>query len=306
MAIQGPYSSTPLGFNVASAQPIDRRIVVPNAAVRLNNGTPPSNIIINTGVYKGLLVYQQDEERLYAYIGPVPGTAMSGVQTAANWQEIGAGGSAIDAQGELVGDRELAVNTTNGEGTVFNISVDSLPPTYVYNFTGATVPDTSGWTIVNTSGTMRDMVVATSPTTNVASSVVATVTYEVYDSTPTLIETVVQNITLSTYDPVYTGVTGTQPTGFVSNVGSDVLASRTRIERGDQFSVPYTGSGETQYAVVNLPTRLGAPLFTVGGFELVFDNTNRFAAPGNAALIIDRRYTTYLIPVRQATTITLI
>ena len=233
---------------------------------------------------------------------------MSGVQTADNWQEIGAGGSAIDAQGELVGLRERPINPTNGEGTDFRITVGSLPPGYIINFRSAIIPDTSEWTrqvVVGTVGT-EGSVTFTSPTTNEVSSVTSTITYEVFDGS-TLIETVVQNITLSTYDPVYIGVVDTQPTAFVSSGVSSVLASPTRIDRGTQFSVPYSASGSsTQYAIVNLPNRIASPIFTVGGFELVFDNTNRFAAPGNAALIIDRRYTTYLIPVRQATTITLI
>ena len=110
------------GFNITNAEPIDARITVANQTERLG--------FSSVNVYEGLLVYQEDTNKLY-YL-----TNTASANLSASWTEVGTGGNV--PQLPIYYNNSLSTNTP----TLLNFTGSGV--TLTNNANAVTVSFSSG------------------------------------------------------------------------------------------------------------------------------------------------------------------
>lgn len=312
MAIPGPYIQVPLGLQVNNAQPVDRRTVVSDVRDRTN--VSGANVILNSNVFDGLLVYQQDNETLYAYVGPVPGTDTNGIANEDNWRVLNSSG--IDVEGDIFVDGTVVPMSgsifsspviVSADGSFasnsYTITIGNLTTGATYEIVSITAENSpDDWvTSVDVGGQAGTI---TSPASYDLSTTVGGNATEIFSVGYQLNggASIFQTLQISRFLPVFAGVQDDEPTEHVSS-GSMFLDSDDRIPfRGMDITLTYIGSN-ISYGVINIPTNFqeGMPSLIAGGFTISDPTTYAPTALGDA----NNFYRTFVVPVRQDTVVTL-
>ena len=288
------------GFTVLNAEPIDDRITVADRATRL--GTAANSPIFDDGVYRGLLVYQQDTQQLFQYIGPSDTSMGLLVGDDAYWMEL------TNQTGDIVSEGEVDIAGTDIEEGVtavrrpirrdssavpFQITVESLPSGSSYEITSVTTTNTD-WTVVTDSETVRTI---SSPANNFLPSMTnVQITHTVDGGSPITSD----SITLAVYEPIYTFAIDTEPTGHLTVTNQVQVNEVPRI--GTNVTLNHTGTG-VSYGIINIPASFkggSPPIFLAGGFSFT---PVSYPPPNDNT--INSRYTTFVVPIRQDTVVTI-
>ena len=290
------------GFTVLNAEPIDDRITVANEAARL--GTDTDSPIFDDGVYRGLLVYQQDTQQLFQYIGPSDQSLGLLVGDNAYWMELTNQGTdqPIVAEGEVdIAGTDIEEGITavrrpirrDSSAVPFQVTVESLPTGSSYEITEVTSTNTE-WTITTDSQTVRTVC---SPDNNFLPSMTTVqITHTVDGGDPIVSD----SITLAVYEPIYTFAIDTEPTGHLTVTNQVQVNEVPRI--GTNVTLNHTGTG-VSYGIINIPASFkggSPPIFLAGGFSFT---PVSYAPPNDNT--INSRYTTYVVPIRQDTVVTI-
>ena len=143
--------------------------------------------------------------------------------------------------------------------------------TYVWNTqSNAELDLPTGWSAAKSS-TQQTLTIATPQFT--ANPVNETITPTV-TSTHTMDGTTAVHrlsVALRTFEPYFFGQVSNEPTTFVANTSTDLDDSDIELTSGTVLTFTPTVNGTREYAIINIHSSFGTPMFHSGGFPVTTD-----------------------------------